>query len=125
MLVKRRVLVACVFIAAVGALLLVAPAPRPRPSDGLAATIRVTTLRGGMLQEPNIVLVRGDRLLRRVTADRAMRLRLEGYEVVRTLRPDQPTDFPIDAWAPGVFALQDADTGAKVGILIVQERPRP
>ncbi len=111
-----------VLIAAAGMLLVVALAPRPRSPDGPAAILRVTTISGGVLQDPNIVLVRGDRLLLRVTADRAMRLQLEGYEIAQTLQPGQPTDSLIDAWAPGVFALQDTGTGAKLGILIVQDR---
>ncbi len=120
---RRSALVVVVLIATAGILLVVALAPRPRSPNGPAAILRVTTISGGVLQDPNIVLVRGDRLLLRVTADRAMRLQLEGYEIAQTLQPGQPTDFLIDAWAPGVFALQDSETGAKLGILIVQDRP--
>lgn len=116
----RFAILAFVSVLVLGALFL---ALRP---DGPAAVpaersfdVRVTE--SGM--DPEEVSVReGDRVNLNIATDRPAEIHVHGYNLEYRVTPDSETTLSFEADDTGRFPVEDHDSGAELGVLVVEPR---
>jgi hypothetical protein len=58
----------------------------------------------------------------RITSDRPLEVHLHGYDLEKEVEANQPAELSFDATMTGRFAIEDHDTEAELGTLLVQPR---
>lgn len=72
---------------------------------------------------PEEVSVReGDRVTLNVTADRPVEMHVHGYDLEEEVEPGEDTEISFRADLTGRFPIEDHDTEAELGILVVEPR---
>lgn len=64
----------------------------------------------------------GDRVTLNVTADRPVEIHVHGYDVEREVEPDETAELSFEADKTGRFPMEDHDTEADLGVLVVEPR---
>ena len=90
-------------------------------TTGSEKTIDVAVA-GGTMTPSEITVNEGDRVNLRVTSDSPLELHLHGYDIEKDIEPNEPMEIPFDATITGRFEIEDHDTNATLGQLLVQPR---
>ena len=72
---------------------------------------------------PEEVSVReGDRVTLNFTAERPVEIHVHGYDLEEEVEPDDATTLSFKADLTGRFPMEDHDTEAELGVLVVEPR---
>jgi hypothetical protein len=76
----------------------------------------------GSMTPGEISVEEGDRVNFRITSDSPLELHLHGYDLSREIEPGEPAELAFDATISGRFEIEDHNTHAVLGVLLVQPR---
>lgn len=72
---------------------------------------------------PEEVSVReGDRVTLNFTAERPVEIHVHGYDLEEEVEPGEGTEISFEAGLTGRFPIEDHDTAAELGVLVVEPR---
>ena len=76
----------------------------------------------GTMSPEEISVEEGDRANLRITADEPLEFHLHGYDLEEEVQPNEPAELSFDATTTGRFEIENHDTDAVLGVLLVQPR---
>ena len=79
-------------------------------------------IQNGTMTPAEISVNEGDQVTFRITSDRPLEFHLHGYDLEKEVEANQPAELSFDATMTGRFAIEDHDTEAELGTLLVQPR---
>jgi heme/copper-type cytochrome/quinol oxidase subunit 2 len=79
-------------------------------------------IQNGTMTPSEISVSEGDQVNLRITSDRPLEFHLHGYDLEKEVEANQPAELAFDATMTGRFAIEDHDTEAELGTLLVQPR---
>jgi heme/copper-type cytochrome/quinol oxidase subunit 2 len=79
-------------------------------------------IQNGTMTPAEISVNGGDPVTFRITSDRPLEFHLHGYDLEKEVEANQPAELSFDATMTGRFAIEDHDTEAELGTLLVQPR---
>ncbi|MDQ3856257.1 MAG: cupredoxin domain-containing protein [Chloroflexota bacterium] len=79
-------------------------------------------IQDGKLSPATIEVYEGDQLTLRLTSDKAAELHLHGYDRELEVEPGETATLELKADQGGRFELEDHDSGAPLGQLVVRPR---
>ena len=79
-------------------------------------------IQNGTMTPNEISVTEGDQVNLRITSDRPLEFHLHGYDLETEIGENQPAELSFDASMTGRFAVEDHDTDAELGNLLVQPR---
>ncbi len=92
------------------------------PTAPTAAGTIAARVDGNALDPATITLDEGAQTILTLTSTRRVRFHLHGYDLERTLTPGEPVSLTFTATLTGRFTIEDEDSGAQLGTLLVQPR---
>jgi hypothetical protein len=95
--------------------------PDPPATGPEERTVEVE-LRAEAMDPAEVTAGERDRLTLRFTADRPRELHLHGYDREVEVEPGEAATLSLEADLTGRFEVEDHDTGAKLGALVVEPR---
>ena len=105
-------------------LLLRPGAPTPESSDAKETQDQSVALavNGNNISPAEIRVTEGDRVNLEVTSDHPIEFHLHGYDLTEDVEPGEPGELSFEATNTGRFAIEDHETEAELGTLLVQPR---
>lgn len=79
-------------------------------------------IQNGTMTPGEISVSEGTQVNLRITSDRPLEFHLHGYDLEKEVEANQPAELSFDATMTGRFAIEDHDTEAELGTLLVQPR---
>ena len=79
-------------------------------------------IQNGTMTPSEISVSEGDPVTFRITSDRPLEFHLHGYDLEKEVEANQPAELSFDATMTGRFAIEDHNTEAELGTLLVQPR---
>ena len=76
----------------------------------------------GEMDPREVSAVEGDSVTLNVSTDEPVEVHLHGYDIEREVEPDEPTSISFDADLTGRFEIEDHETEAVLGTLVVRPR---
>ncbi len=64
----------------------------------------------------------GDRVTLNITAERPVEIHVHGYDLEEEVEPGKDTEILFEAELTGRFPMEDHDTEAELGVLVVEPR---
>ncbi len=110
--------------------LLLRPSPTPETATTSESTVEerpqektfdLAVVEGTMTPD-EIAVDEGDQVNLRITSDSPIEFHLHGYELEEEVEPSEPAELSFDATITGRFEIEDHNTDAVLGVLIVQPR---
>jgi heme/copper-type cytochrome/quinol oxidase subunit 2 len=99
------------------------PAPDTSTSAGEAQELSFElAINEGVMSPEEISVEEGDRVNLRITADEPLEFHLHGYDLEEEVELGEPAEFSFDATTTGRFEIENHDTDAVLGTLLVQPR---
>jgi FtsP/CotA-like multicopper oxidase with cupredoxin domain len=128
-LVNRTVVVIVLVILGLGGLFLAlrpdtTPSgdPTETPADESRERIYDVAIEGGAMNPDEISAEEGDFVTLRLTSERPVEVHLHGYDLEKEVSPGEETELSFEADATGQFEIEDHETEAQLGTLLVQPR---
>ena len=90
-------------------------------TGGQEKRVDVAINRGTMTPD-QITVNEGDRVNLRITSDSPLEFHLHGYDLEKEVEANTPADLPFDATITGRFQIEDHNSDAELGELVVQPR---
>lgn len=95
-------------------------------SESTSATPQEKTfdlaIQNGTMTPAEISVNEGDHVTFRITSDSPLEFHLHGYDIGQEVNANEPVDLSFDATMTGRFAIEDHNTDAELGTLLVQPR---
>jgi FtsP/CotA-like multicopper oxidase with cupredoxin domain len=130
-LVSRNVVVIVLVILGLAGLFLVLRPDSTSPEDdaptGTSADepqerIHDVAIEGGVMNPDEINVEEGDFVTLRLTSEGPVEVHVHGYDLEGNVSPGEETDLSFEADATGRFEIEDHETEAQLGTLLVQPR---
>jgi heme/copper-type cytochrome/quinol oxidase subunit 2 len=127
--IRTTVLAAVILIALVVLFLLLRPgSPAPESSDLEEQTqeeqtqeeVVAVAINEGIMSPPEVTVYEGNQVNLQIISDRPIELHLHGYDLTEEVEPGETADLSFEATDTGRFAIEDHDTDAEIGVLLVQ-----
>ena len=122
--IRDTVLAAIILIALVVLFLFLRPgSPAPESGDLEEETqeeVVAVTINEGRMSPPAVTVYEGDQVNLQITSDRPIEFHLHGYDLTEEVEPGEMADLSFEATDTGSFGIEDHDTDAVIGILLVQ-----
>ncbi len=96
--------------------------PDPPTAGGPQEETIDLKIAGGAMTPDEITVEEGDQVVLRVTSDRPVGIHLHGYDLEEEVESGEPTELSFDATITGRFEIEDHDTEAVLGVLLVRPR---
>lgn len=116
---RTLILIVLVVLGLVGLFFALRPAP---PSAGPEERAVDLEIRGDAMTPAEVALGEGDQANLRIIADRPIEFHLHGYDLEQEVLPGEPGELSFDADITGRFEIEDHNTDAVLGTLIVEPR---
>ena len=123
--IRNLVVVLIVVIILVVLFFLLRPeSPTPESSDiGDAQEEPVAlAINGNSMTPEEISVTEGNEVNLQITSDHPIEFHLHGYDLEQEVEPGEPGELSFEATNTGRFAIEDHDTEAELGTLLVQPR---
>jgi heme/copper-type cytochrome/quinol oxidase subunit 2 len=129
--IRNVILILVLLVILVGLFLWLRPSPTQEDgsvaseSTGAAQSQEQTfdlAIQNGSMTPTEISVSEGDQVTFRITSDRPLEFHLHGYDLEKEVEANQPAELSFDATTTGRFAIEDHDTEAELGALLVQPR---
>jgi len=121
--VNRTFVVALLVLLALGGLFF---ALRPDPTGSAAGDSREEVFRiaieEGAMTPEEIEVREGDRVTLRLTSEEPVEVHLHGYDLEREVSPGKAATLSFEADLTGRFEIEDHESEAVLGVLLVQPR---
>ena len=122
--IRATVLAAVILIALVVLFLLLRPgSPAPESSDLEEETqeeVVAVAINEGIMSPPEVTVYEGNHVNLQIISDRPIELHLHGYDLTQEVEPGETADLSFEATDTGRFGIEDHDTDAEIGVLLVQ-----
>jgi heme/copper-type cytochrome/quinol oxidase subunit 2 len=79
-------------------------------------------IREGVITPDEITVDEGEAVVLRMTSDEPLEFHLHGYDLEEEVEPGEPVELAFDATTTGRFEIENHDTDAVLGVLLVQPR---
>jgi FtsP/CotA-like multicopper oxidase with cupredoxin domain len=96
--------------------------PTETPADEPQERIYDVAIEGGAMSPDEISAEEGDFVTLRLTSERPVEVHLHGYDLEGAVSPGEETELSFQADATGQFEIEDHETEAQLGTLLVQPR---
>lgn len=117
----RFAVLAVISVLVLGGLFLILRPDPPAASAPGERSIDLKITENGM--NPEEVSVReGDRVTMSITSDRPVEIHVHGYNLEQEVGPGETTEFSFEAELTGRFPMEDHETEAELGVLVVEPR---
>jgi heme/copper-type cytochrome/quinol oxidase subunit 2 len=121
--IRATVLAAIVLIALVVLFFLLRPGS-PAPESGDVAEkqeeVVAVAINEGIMSPPEVTVYEGELVNLQITSDRPIEVHLHGYDLTEEVEPGETAELSFEATDTGRFAIEDHNTDAEVGVLLVQ-----
>jgi FtsP/CotA-like multicopper oxidase with cupredoxin domain len=128
-LVNRTVVVIVMVILGLGGLFLAlrpdttfSGDPTETPADEPQERIYDVSIEGGAMNPDEINAEEGDFVTLRLTSESPVEVHLHGYDLEEEVSPGEEAELSFEADATGQFEIEDHETEAQLGTLLVQPR---
>ena len=122
--IRPLVLLLLFLLVLVGLFFLLRPdPPASDPSDSAGESQEQTfdlAINDGTMSPEEISVSEGDRVNLRISADEPFEFHLHGYDLEEEVEPEEPAELSFDATTTGRFEIENHDTDAVLGVLLVQ-----
>jgi FtsP/CotA-like multicopper oxidase with cupredoxin domain len=102
---------------------------RPESSAPESSNVRDTqeqpvalAINGNTMSPYEVSVTEGDQVNLQITSDHPVKLHLHGYDLEEEVGPEEPGELSFKATITGQFPIEDHDTEAELGTLLVQPR---
>ncbi len=123
--IRALVLAAIVLIALVVLFFLLRPGS-PAPESGDVEETQEETIalaiNEGSMSPAEASVNEGDRVNLQITSDRPVEFHLHGYDLTEVVEPGETAELSFEATNAGRFAIEDHNTDAEIGALLVHPR---
>ena len=96
--------------------------PTETPADGPQERDYDVAIEGGAMEPAEINAEEGDFVTLRLTSESPVEVHVHGYDVEGDVLPGEETELSFEADATGRFEIEDHETEAQLGTLLVQPR---
>ena len=123
--IRNLVVILITIILLVVLFLLLRPgASTPESSDAKKTQKEPVALavNGNNMSPAEVSVTEGDQVNLEITSDRPIELHLHGYDLTVEVEPGEPGELSFGATTTGRFAIEDHETEAELGALLVQPR---
>ncbi len=96
--------------------------PAETPADEPQERIYDVAIAGGAMNPGEISAEEGDFVTLRLTSESPVEVHLHGYDLEEEVSPGEETELSFQADATGQFEIEDHETEAQLGTLLVQPR---
>lgn len=79
-------------------------------------------IQGDGMSPGEVSVGEGDSVTLNVTADRPVEIHVHGYDLEQEVEPDERSELSFEADQTGRFPMEDHETEAELGVLIVEPR---
>ena len=76
----------------------------------------------GAMSPAEIVVGQGDQVTLRLSSDAPVEVHLHGYDLEEEVEPDEKNELSFEAELTGRFEIEDHETEAELGALLVEPR---
>jgi heme/copper-type cytochrome/quinol oxidase subunit 2 len=128
-LVNRTVVVIVLVILGLGGLFLAlrpdttsSGDPAETPADEPQERIYDVAIEGGVMSPDEISVEEGDFVTLRFTSESPVEVHIHGYDLEEEVSPGEEAELSFEADATGQFEIEDHETEAQLGTLLVQPR---
>ena len=97
-------------------------APTGTSADEPQEQIYDVAIEGGAMSPNEIGVEEGDLVTLRLTSESPVEVHVHGYDLEGEVLPGEETDLSFEADATGRFEIEDHETEAQLGTLLVQPR---
>ena len=121
--IRATVLAAIVLIALVVLFFLLRPGSPPPESGDVAEKqeeVVAVAINEGIMSPPEVTVYEGELVNLQITSDRPIEVHLHGYDLTEEVEPGETAGLSFEATDTGRFAIEDHNTDAEVGVLLVQ-----
>ena len=123
--IRNLVLVLATLMLLVVLFFLLRPAS-PVPESGNAGETPqepvALAINGNSMSPAEVSVTEGEQVNLQITSDRPIEFHLHGYDLEEEVEPGQPGELSFDATMTGQFPIEDHNTEAELGTLLVQPR---
>ncbi len=96
--------------------------PTETPADEPQERIYEVAIEGGAMSPDEISAEEGDFVTLRLTSESPVEVHLHGYDLEEEVSPGEEAELSFEADATGRFEIEDHETEAQLGTLLVQPR---
>jgi heme/copper-type cytochrome/quinol oxidase subunit 2 len=96
--------------------------PTGTSADEPQEQIYDVAIEGGAMNPDEISVEEGDLATLRLTSESPVEVHVHGYDLEEEVLPGEETDLSFEADATGRFEIEDHETEAQLGTLLVQPR---
>jgi heme/copper-type cytochrome/quinol oxidase subunit 2 len=96
--------------------------PTETSADEPQERIYDVAIEGGAMDPDEISVEEGDFVTLRLTSESPIEVHMHGYDVEGDVLPGEETELSFEADATGRFEIEDHETEAQLGTLLVQPR---
>ena len=96
--------------------------PTDTPADEPQERIYDVAIEGGAMNPDEVSAEEGDFVTLRLTSESPVEVHVHGYDVEGEVLPGEETNLSFEADATGRFEIEDHETEAQLGTLLVQPR---
>jgi FtsP/CotA-like multicopper oxidase with cupredoxin domain len=96
--------------------------PTETPADEPQERIYDVVIEGSAMNPAEISAEEGDFVTLRLTSESPVEVHLHGYDLEEEVSPGEETELSFEADATGQFEIEDHETEAQLGTLLVQPR---
>ena len=119
----RTLIVAVIVVLGLGALFLaLRPDTNASSSGGSEERTFDVSITGDEMDPGQVSVTEGDRVTLRLTSEEPLEVHLHGYDLEEEVEPGEPAEISFDADLTGRFEIEDHETEAVLGTLVVQPR---
>jgi endonuclease YncB( thermonuclease family) len=118
----RVLIVAVMVILGVGALFLALRPETTASSDEPRERAFDVSIAEGEMDPREVSVVEGDSVTLSVSAEEPVEVHVHGYDIEEEVEPDEPARISFDADLTGRFDIEDHETEAVIGTLVVRPR---
>ena len=79
-------------------------------------------INGNTMSPDEVSVTEGQQVNLQITSDRPIEFHVQGYNLEEEVQPGEPAELMFEATTTGRFPIEDHDTEAELGTLIVQPR---
>ena len=79
-------------------------------------------INGNTMSPDEVSVTEGTQVNLQITSDRPIEFHVHGYDLEEEVQPGEPVELMFEARTPGRFPVEDHDTEAELGTLLVQPR---
>ena len=128
--IRNVILILVLLIILIGLFLLLRPSSTQQDSSSASESTSAQpqeqtfdlAIQNGTMTPREVSVSEGDPVTFQITSDRPLEFHLHGYDLEKEVEANQPAELSFDATMTGRFAIEDHDTDAELGALLVQPR---